>query len=94
MLTRWEQLRGHEDQRQLFQRSVARGRLSHSYVLAGPSGIGKHQFARLLANHSSAEAGLRPNWLCVENAGPVADSKPVPGRIITKLDCWRGGVQS
>ena len=57
MLTRWEQLRGHEDQRQLFQRSVARGRLSHSYVLAGPSGIGKHQFARLLAKSLFCRSG-------------------------------------
>lgn len=49
MLTTWEQLKGHEEQRQLFRRSLAHGRLSHAYVLAGPAGTGKRQFARLLA---------------------------------------------
>ncbi|MEZ6060205.1 MAG: DNA polymerase III subunit [Planctomycetaceae bacterium] len=49
MLTDWRQLRGHAEQRELFRRSLQRGRLSHAYVLAGPEGIGKRQFARLLA---------------------------------------------
>ncbi|MEO2013584.1 MAG: DNA polymerase III subunit delta' [Fuerstiella sp.] len=49
MLNRWEQLKGHDEQRQLFARSLARGRLSHAYVFAGPSGTGKLEFARLLA---------------------------------------------
>ena len=49
MITTWQQLKGHEEQRELFQRSLQRGRLSHAYVLAGPEGIGKRQFARLLA---------------------------------------------
>ena len=33
----------------MFRRSLQRGRLSHAYVLAGPEGIGKRQFARLMA---------------------------------------------
>ncbi len=49
MITTWEQLKGHSEQRELFKRSLQRGRLSHAYVLAGPEGIGKLQFARLLA---------------------------------------------
>lgn len=49
MLTAWEQLKGHEEQRDLFRRSLNRGRLSHSYILSGPEGIGKRQFARLIA---------------------------------------------
>lgn len=49
MLTRWEQLKGHDEQRQLFRQSLAQGRMSHAYVFAGPAGIGKRQFARLLA---------------------------------------------
>lgn len=61
MLSSWEQLKGHEEQRELFRRSMQRGRLSHAYVLAGPEGIGKRQFARLLAqsvfcrNHELAD---------------------------------------
>jgi DNA polymerase-3 subunit delta' len=49
MIHSWQQLKGHNKQRELFRRSVQRGRLSHAYVLAGPEGIGKRQFARLLA---------------------------------------------
>lgn len=49
MLTRWEQLKGHDEQQQLFRRSLAQGRLSHAYIFAGPPGIGKQQFARLMA---------------------------------------------
>ncbi len=49
MITSWGNLRGHNEQRDLFRRSLQRGRLSHAYVLAGPEGIGKRQFARLLA---------------------------------------------
>lgn len=49
MPTSWSELRGHTGQRELFRRSIARGRLSHAYILTGPEGIGKLQFARLLA---------------------------------------------
>lgn len=45
----WDALKGHQEQRALFERSVQRGRLSHAYVLAGSDGIGKRKFARLLA---------------------------------------------
>ncbi|MEZ6043650.1 MAG: DNA polymerase III subunit delta' [Planctomycetaceae bacterium] len=49
MIHQWPDLKGHHEQRELFRRSIARGRLSHAYVFAGPGGIGKRQFARLLA---------------------------------------------
>jgi len=45
----WTALKGHQEQRALFERSVQCGRLSHAYVLTGPDGIGKRKFARLLA---------------------------------------------
>lgn len=45
----WSALRGHQEQRALFARSVRSNRLSHAYVLAGADGIGKRAFARLLA---------------------------------------------
>jgi DNA polymerase-3 subunit delta' len=45
----WSILRGHSEQRALFAKSVRSNRLSHAYVLAGPDGIGKRAFARLLA---------------------------------------------
>lgn len=49
MASAWAKLRGHQEQRALFARSLSHGRLSHAYVLAGPDGIGKRVFARLLA---------------------------------------------
>ncbi len=49
MTSAWESLKGHQEQRALFERSLQRGRLSHAYVLTGPEGIGKRRFARLLA---------------------------------------------
>lgn len=49
MSSAWSKLRGHQEQRALFARSLSHGRLSHAYVLAGPDGIGKRVFARLLA---------------------------------------------
>ncbi|MCA9048881.1 MAG: DNA polymerase III subunit delta' [Planctomycetaceae bacterium] len=45
----WDHLKGHTEQRELFRRSIQNGRLSHAYVLAGPEGIGKRLFARLMA---------------------------------------------
>ncbi len=49
MTSAWQTLKGHHEQRALFERSLQRGRLSHAYVLTGPEGIGKRRFARLLA---------------------------------------------
>lgn len=45
----WEGLIGHEEQREMLRRSVARGRLGQTYLFAGPSGIGKRRFALGLA---------------------------------------------
>lgn len=49
MIDTWDKLKGHDEQRELFRRSIGMGRLSHAYVLAGPAGIGKRLFAQLLA---------------------------------------------
>lgn len=45
----WETIRGHADRVEMFRRSLARGRLSHAYLFAGPAGCGKKLFARALA---------------------------------------------
>ena len=44
----WQQLRGHQQQLEMFRRAIQRGRTSHAYLLVGPSGIGKRLFARML----------------------------------------------
>ena len=46
---KWRDVLGHTDQVEMFRRSIHRGRLSHSYLFAGPAGIGKKLFARVLA---------------------------------------------
>ncbi|WP_437185664.1 DNA polymerase III subunit delta' [Planctomicrobium sp. SH668] len=45
----WERMIGHRPQIDLFKRAIERGRLAHGYLFAGPRGIGKQLFARLLA---------------------------------------------
>ena len=37
---KWDELRGHGHHVEWFRRAIARGRLTHAYVLAGPDGIG------------------------------------------------------
>lgn len=57
----WNRLRTHTENVELFRRSIARGRLSHGYLFAGPPGVGKRYFARLLTqclfceNHNDEE---------------------------------------
>ncbi len=45
----WDDLRGHGDQVTMLRRSIARGRLAHAYLFAGPPGVGKSRFARIFA---------------------------------------------
>src|SRR6266853_5457053 len=45
----WSHVRGHEHLVELFQRTVARGRLAHAYLFVGPHGVGKRLFAREFA---------------------------------------------
>lgn len=44
----WDRVLGHEAQREMFRRALARGRLAHAYLFLGPPGIGKRLFARTL----------------------------------------------
>lgn len=48
-MSHWSTLRGHAEQREMFCRAIARGRMSQAYLFVGPDGIGKQQFARRLA---------------------------------------------
>jgi DNA polymerase III subunit delta' len=48
-MSHWDDVRGHTQVREWIERAVERGRLSHSYIFAGPGGIGKKLFARKMA---------------------------------------------
>ena len=69
----WDSLRGHADQKEMFQRAIRRGRLSQAYLFVGPAGIGKQQFARRLA-HSLLCLNLGDDPL--EPCGKCAGCKP------------------
>lgn len=45
----WSRLRSHTDQIEMLRRSIRRGRLAHTYLFAGPAGVGKSLFARIFA---------------------------------------------
>ena len=60
----WEQLLGHEQQIEMFRRTIARGGLGQAYLLSGPEGIGKRTFAAILAQalfcRTNSAAALDP----------------------------------
>ena len=45
----WDRVRGHETIVKSFDSAWRRGRLGHAYLFSGPTGVGKHTFARELA---------------------------------------------
>ena len=66
----WTSLRGHLEQREMFRRAIQRHRLSQAYLFLGPEGIGKHQFARRLAQSLLCrEPGGDPLEACGECSG-------------------------
>jgi len=59
----WSSIVGHEDVIERLRASIARGRVSHAYLFAGPAGIGKALVARELAKA----------LLCVREADEACD---------------------
>jgi len=45
----WSSIRSHAAQIEMLRRSIRRGRLAHTYLFAGPAGVGKSLFARIFA---------------------------------------------
>lgn len=45
----WQRVKGHDALVESFDRAWQRGRLAHAYLFTGPLGVGKHLFARELA---------------------------------------------
>lgn len=69
----WSSLRGHDEQREMFRRTIERRRLSQAYLFVGPAGVGKHQFARRLAH---ALLCLQRGEDPMEPCGQCAGCKP------------------
>ena len=69
----WNSLRGHVEQREMFRRTIRRHRLSQAYLFVGPDGIGKHQFARRLAQCLLCHA---PGADSLEACGECSGCKP------------------
>lgn len=67
----WTDIVGHEAVEEQFRESLARGRLSHAYLFAGPEGIGKELFARELAKAV----------LCAEEADQACDACPACRKV-------------
>lgn len=45
----WQRVLGHQRQQEMFANAVRRDRLGHAYLFAGPDGVGKKLFAKILA---------------------------------------------
>jgi DNA polymerase-3 subunit delta' len=45
----WDNLVGHEPQREMLRHAIAKGRLAHTFLFVGPAGIGKRRFALAVA---------------------------------------------
>jgi DNA polymerase III subunit delta' len=76
----WQGIEGHDRLVERFRSALERGRMSGSFLFAGPAGIGKHTFARKLAQtllcESRPEKALDPCGTCPACIQVAADSHP------------------
>lgn len=56
----FDALLGNDRLKQNLTRSLAKGHVSHFYLISGPEGSGKHTLARLLGRQSSVRAAISP----------------------------------
>jgi DNA polymerase-3 subunit delta' len=77
---RWADLVGHARQRSWFQQAIGQGRLGSAFLLAGPEGIGKRCFARLVAQSllcsRNDPANLDPCGRCEDCVQVAASTHP------------------
>ncbi len=72
----FETLLGNDRLKQNIAASLARGRISHFYVISGPAGSGKHTLARLLAAAILCRAAGRPCLDCGSCRKVLSGSHP------------------
>jgi DNA polymerase III subunit delta' len=66
----WNDLRGHTDQIAMLRRSISRNRLAHAYLYAGPSGVGKFRFARIVAQCLLCERHADDELMACDECSP------------------------
>ena len=72
----FEMLLGNNRLKENLHASVSRGKISHSYLISGPSGAGKRTLARLLAAAALCKEESRPCLSCPACRKILADTHP------------------
>lgn len=72
----FEKLLGNERLRENLRASLAKGRISHFYLISGPAGSGKHTLASLLAAAILCESREKPCLSCPHCRKVMAASHP------------------
>jgi DNA polymerase-3 subunit delta' len=76
----WQNVRGHESLVETIRHVIESGRLPHAFLFVGPEGVGKHTFARKLAQamlcERRDEAELDPCGICPGCVQVSAETHP------------------
>ncbi len=72
----FEALLGNTRLKENLRQSVARGHISHFYLISGPAGSGKHTLARLLAAAGMCKSNNAPCLCCSACRKVMADTHP------------------
>jgi len=72
----FEGLLGNERLKENLRVSIARGRISHFYLISGPAGSGKHTLARLLSAALQCQSEDKPCLNCPACRKVMADTHP------------------
>ena len=72
----FETLLGNEQLKQNLRGALAKGRVSHFYLISGPEGSGKHTLARLLAAAMVCKSADRPCGSCPACRKALANNHP------------------